>query len=99
MAYENILTEVRGKVGIVTLNRPRALNALSPDLMREVSQALDAFEADEAIGCMVLTGSEKAFAAGVDISSGGAIRLARGGGGSSGGTALMPRRYRVAWSP
>jgi enoyl-CoA hydratase len=67
MAYENILTEVRGKVGIVTLNRPKALNALSPELMREVSQALDAFEADEAIGCMVLTGSEKAFAAGADI--------------------------------
>jgi enoyl-CoA hydratase len=67
MAYENILTEVRGKVGIVTLNRPKALNALSPDLMREVSQALDVFEADDAIGCMVLTGSEKAFAAGADI--------------------------------
>jgi enoyl-CoA hydratase len=58
MAYENILTEVRGKVGIVTLNRPKALNALSPDLMREVSQALDVFEADDAIGCMVLTGSD-----------------------------------------
>ena len=56
MKYENILTEVRGKVAIVTLNRPNALNALSPDLMLELSNALDKYEADDAIGCVVLTG-------------------------------------------
>jgi len=67
MSYENILVETRGKVGLVTLNRPKALNALSPALMRELSAALTAFEADENIGCMVITGSEKAFAAGADI--------------------------------
>ena len=67
MKYENILTEVHGKVAVVTLNRPNALNALSPDLMLELSNALDKYEADDAIGCVVLTGSEKAFAAGADI--------------------------------
>ena len=67
MNYEHILVEIRGKVGLITLHRPRALNALSPELMRELTAALDAFEADGNIGCMVLTGSEKAFAAGADI--------------------------------
>ena len=67
MAYENIIVETRGKVGFIALNRPKALNALSPALMRELSAALDAFEADDNIGCMVVTGSEKAFAAGADI--------------------------------
>ena len=67
MAYENIIVETRGKVGLITLNRPKALNALSPDLMREVAAALDMFEADENIGCMIVTGSDKAFAAGADI--------------------------------
>ncbi len=67
MAYENIVVEIRGKVGIVTLNRPKALNALSPELMRELSSALDQFEADENIGCTIITGNEKAFAAGADI--------------------------------
>ena len=67
MAYENIILETRGKVGLITLNRPKALNALSPALMRELSAALDAFETDDNIGCMVLTGSDKAFAAGADI--------------------------------
>jgi enoyl-CoA hydratase len=67
MAYENLLVETRGKAGLITLNRPKALNALSPDLMRELSQALVAFDADDAIGAIVLTGSEKAFAAGADI--------------------------------
>jgi len=67
MNYENILVETRGKVGLVTLNRPKALNALSPDLMRELSHALQDFEAQEQIGAMVITGSEKAFAAGADI--------------------------------
>ena len=67
MAYETILVETRGKVGLVTLNRPKALNALNSAVMEEVVAALQAFEADEAIGAIVLTGSEKAFAAGADI--------------------------------
>ena len=68
MTYENI--EVRteaGKVGVVRLNRPKQLNALNNDLMDELGSALKAFDADEAIGCMIVTGSEKAFAAGADI--------------------------------
>lgn len=68
MAYEFI--EIRtegGQVGVITLNRPKQLNALSPGLMVELGQALKAFDADDAIGCIVLTGSEKAFAAGADI--------------------------------
>lgn len=67
MAYENILVETRGAVGLVTLNRPKALNALNSDLMRELNQALVHFDADDAIGAVVITGSEKAFAAGADI--------------------------------
>jgi len=67
MNYETILVETRGKVGLITLNRPKALNALSPELMRELGQALAGFEADEAIGAIVITGSDKAFAAGADI--------------------------------
>jgi len=67
MAYETIIVETRGKVGLIRLNRPAALNALNRALMRELTQALDAFEADSAIGCMVVTGSDKAFAAGADI--------------------------------
>ncbi len=67
MAFETILVETRGKVGPITLNRPQALNALNSTLLGEVNQALDAFEADENIGCIVITGSEKAFAAGADI--------------------------------
>ena len=70
MAYENI--EVRtegGAVGIITLNRPKALNALNGALMDELGAALKAFDADSAIGCMIITGSEKAFAAGADISA------------------------------
>jgi enoyl-CoA hydratase len=67
MSYENILTEIRGKVGLITLNRPKALNALNDTLIDEVGLALDGFEADENIGCIVITGSEKAFAAGADI--------------------------------
>lgn len=67
MAYDNILVETRGRVGLITLNRPAALNALSSPLMADLSAALDAFEADAGIGCIVLTGSEKAFAAGADI--------------------------------
>jgi enoyl-CoA hydratase len=67
MNYENILVETRGKTGLITLNRPKALNALSPALMRELSEAVTRFDADEQIGCMVITGSDKAFAAGADI--------------------------------
>lgn len=67
MAYETILVETRGKVGLVTLNRPKALNALNSVVMEEVVAALQAFEADETIGAIVMTGSEKAFAAGADI--------------------------------
>ena len=67
MDYQNIIVETRGKVGLVTLNRPKALNALNDDLVDELGLALDAFEGDENIGCVVITGSEKAFAAGADI--------------------------------
>ncbi len=67
MAYENILVETRGAVGLITLNRPQALNALNAGLIRELGSALDKFEDDGAIGAIVITGSEKAFAAGADI--------------------------------
>jgi enoyl-CoA hydratase len=67
MAYENIKTEIRGRVGLITLDRPHALNALCAALIAELNQALDSFEADDAVGAIVLTGSEKAFAAGADI--------------------------------
>ena len=67
MSYECILTEVIEGVGVVTLNRPDALNAFNAQLMDEVTDAITKYEADDAIGCMVITGSEKAFAAGADI--------------------------------
>ena len=67
MPYENILVERRGAVGLITLNRPKALNALNSALVAEVAKALDAFEEDDDIGAIVITGSEKAFAAGADI--------------------------------
>ncbi len=67
MAYENIRIETRGRVGLITLDRPKALNALNNSLIAELNQALDEFEANADIGCIVLTGSEKAFAAGADI--------------------------------
>ena len=60
--FNNILVEKRGKVGLVTLNRPKALNALNRELMSELSTALKALESDDSIGAVVLTGSEKAFA-------------------------------------
>ena len=67
MTYETIIVETRGKVGLLTLNRPQALNALNSTLLREVNEALDAFDADRNVGCIVVTGSDKAFAAGADI--------------------------------
>lgn len=67
MPYENILIETRGRVGLVTLNRPKQLNALNDALMTELGDALLKFDADENIGAIVLTGNDKAFAAGADI--------------------------------
>ena len=67
MSYETLLTEIRGAVALITLNRPKALNALNSTVMAELTEALSAFGKDEAIGAIVFTGSEKAFAAGADI--------------------------------
>ena len=67
MTYEMILSETRGRVGLITLNRPQVMNALNNQLMRELMDALEAFDKDNAIGAMVITGNEKAFAAGADI--------------------------------
>ena len=67
MSHETIIVETRGKVGIIRLNRPQALNALNAKVNEEMNAAIDAFEADDTIGCVILTGSEKAFAAGADI--------------------------------
>jgi len=69
MEYQNILIETHEKVGVIRLNRPKALNALNDQLMDELGDALMKFEADEQIGCMIITGSEKAFAAGADIAA------------------------------
>ncbi|MGY9056630.1 MAG: enoyl-CoA hydratase [Alphaproteobacteria bacterium] len=67
MAYEMIVVETHGRVGLIRLDRPKALNALCAQLISEMADAIDRFEADPDIGCMVMTGSEKAFAAGADI--------------------------------
>ena len=67
MAYENIIVATKGKVGLVTLNRPSVLNALNDALIADLNSALDAYESDPGIGAIVITGSEKAFAAGADI--------------------------------
>src|SRR5499427_2900161 len=67
MSYETIIVETRGRVGIIMLNRPQALNALNSALNAELGRAIAAFDADSNIGCMLVTGSEKAFAAGADI--------------------------------
>ncbi|MBN9222907.1 MAG: enoyl-CoA hydratase [Mesorhizobium sp.] len=67
MAYETIITETRGKVGLITLNRPQALNALNLQLLAELVAAVKGYEANAGIGAVVITGSEKAFAAGADI--------------------------------
>ncbi|HET6926652.1 MAG TPA: enoyl-CoA hydratase-related protein, partial [Hyphomicrobiaceae bacterium] len=67
MAYETIIVESKDRVGIIKLNRPDALNALNAQLIEEMRQALDGFEADAGIGCIIITGNDKAFAAGADI--------------------------------
>jgi enoyl-CoA hydratase len=67
MAYDTLIVETQGKVGVIRLNRPAALNAINSPLMADLAAALDVFEADDAIGCIVITGSDKAFAAGADI--------------------------------
>jgi enoyl-CoA hydratase len=67
MSHEFILTETRGRVALITLNRPKQLNALNAQLMQELAAAMYAFDADDGIGCLVITGNDKAFAAGADI--------------------------------
>src|SRR5690606_21237550 len=67
MAYETIVTETHGKVGLIRLNRPQALNALNSQVLTDLIAAVQGFESDDGIGCLVITGSEKAFAAGADI--------------------------------
>ena len=67
MEYDTVIAETRENVGIITLNRPKALNAISTQLINELFQCLDSFENNRNIGAIVLTGSEKAFAAGADI--------------------------------
>jgi len=69
VSYELILAEKKGRVGVITLNRPKQMNALNAQLMQELAKALYAFDADEGVGCIVITGSEKAFAAGADIAA------------------------------
>ena len=67
MTYQNIIVETKGRVGIIRLNRPQALNALNKALIDELTKAIETFDADDKIGCLLVTGSEKAFAAGADI--------------------------------
>ncbi|MCP4362732.1 MAG: enoyl-CoA hydratase, partial [Chloroflexi bacterium] len=67
MSYEYILTSVHGRVGLAQINRPKALNALNISVMRELMSAVEVFDADDEIGCIVITGNERAFAAGADI--------------------------------
>ena len=69
MSQQHIIVSTQARVGIITLNRPKQLNALNGELMDELGAALKAFDADDAIGCMIITGSEKAFAAGADITA------------------------------
>src|SRR4051794_20123491 len=69
MTYEFIVVEKKDRVGVVTLNRPKQMNALNAKLMQELAQALYAFDGDDAVGCIVITGNEKAFAAGADIAA------------------------------
>jgi enoyl-CoA hydratase len=69
MTFEFILSETKGRVGVITLNRPKQMNALNAQVMQELAKALYAFDADEGVGCIVITGSDKAFAAGADIAA------------------------------
>ena len=69
MSHEFIVAETKGRVGVITLNRPQQMNALNAQLMQELAQALYAFDADDGVGCIVITGNEKAFAAGADIAA------------------------------
>lgn len=69
MQYEDLIVEVHGKVALIRLNRPKALNALNDNMMNELGEALFKFDADPAIGCIILSGSDKAFAAGADIAA------------------------------
>jgi len=69
MTFEFILSETKGRVGVITLNRPKQMNALNAQVMQELAKALYAFDADESVGCIVITGSDKAFAAGADIAA------------------------------
>ena len=73
--FEHIIVESQGAVGIIKLNRPKLLNALSFGVFREIAAAVDDLEADDKIGCIVLTGSEKAFAAGTLLTLGSAARM------------------------
>src|SRR5260221_4398121 len=67
MTYQDIAVETRGRVGVIRLNRPQALNALNKALMAELTQAIEAFDADDKVGCLLIAGSDKAFAAGGGI--------------------------------
>src|SRR5437868_3616822 len=67
MSYQTIIVETKGRVGVIRLNRPQVLNALNSAVKTELGKAIAAFEADDKIGCMIITGSDKAFAAGADI--------------------------------
>ena len=69
MSYDLILVEKKGRVGLITLNRPKQMNALNAQLMQELGRALQGFDADEGVGAIVITGNEKAFAAGADIAA------------------------------
>ena len=69
MTYEYILSEKQGRVGVITLNRPKQMNALNAQVMQELAKALYAFDADDGVGCIIITGNEKAFAAGADIAA------------------------------
>src|SRR5471032_41755 len=69
MQYEDLIVETHGNVALIRLNRPKALNALNDNMMNELGDALYKFDADKNIGCIILTGSEKAFAAGADIAA------------------------------
>ena len=69
MTYEFILSEKKGRVGVITLNRPKQMNALNAQVMQELAKALYAFDADDGVGCIIITGNEKAFAAGADIAA------------------------------